>query len=147
MHLLLLRTMVRFLLPLTLLFSVFVFARGHHEPGGGFVGGLVAAAALVLWIIAGGARHARDEFPVDPSLLAAMGLGFAGIAAVLPAFAGEPMLKSMWVHVPLPGGGSYELGTTTLFDLGVYFVVVGVVLLFVFTLELRPSRLEEEEDS
>jgi len=143
MYSLLLRTMVRLLMPLILLFSVFVFARGHHDPGGGFVGGLVAAAGLVLWIVASGGREARQRFPVHPTAIAALGLSCAGIAAVLPAAFGKPMLKSMWYHLPLPGGGHYDVGTTTLFDLGVYFVVVGVVLLFVFTLELRPSRLKE----
>lgn len=145
MYSLLLRTMVRLLMPLTLLFSVFVFARGHHEPGGGFVGGLVAAAGLVLWIVASGASRARERFPVHPTAIAALGLGCAATAAVVPAAFGEPMLKSMWLHLPLPGGGYYELGTTTLFDLGVYLVVVGTVLLFVFTLELRPTRLGREE--
>ena len=145
MYSLLLRTMVRLLMPLILLFSVFVYARGHHEPGGGFVGGLVAAAGLVLWIVGSGAREARQKFPVHPTSIAALGLGCAGVAAVLPATWGRPMLTSAWHHLPLPGGGAYDVGTTTLFDLGVYLVVVGVVLLFVFTLELRPSQLGDED--
>ncbi|MEQ9495220.1 MAG: Na+/H+ antiporter subunit B [Deltaproteobacteria bacterium] len=145
MYSILLRTMARLLMPLILLFSVFVFLRGHHDPGGGFVGGLVAAAGLVLWIVSGDAREARAQFPVSPTQLSAFGLGCAGIAAVLPAFLGEPMLRSLWFHLPLPGGGHYDIGTTTLFDLGVYFVVVGTVLLFVFTLELQPSRLKEDD--
>jgi len=145
MYSLLLRTMVRLLMPLILLFSVFVYARGHHEPGGGFVGGLVAAAGIVLWIVGTGAESARRRFPTHPTFIAATGLGCAAVAAVLPAVAGQPMLKSKWLHLPLPGGGYYDLGTTTLFDLGVYLVVIGTVLLFVFTLELRPSRLEEDD--
>lgn len=145
MYSLLLRTMVRLLMPLILVFSVFVYARGHHEPGGGFVGGLVAAAGLVLWIIGSGASEARRRFPVHPTAIAAAGLACAGVAAVLPALAGQPMLTSKWLHLPLPGGGYYDLGTTTLFDLGVYLVVVGTVLLFVFTLELRPNQLREDD--
>jgi multicomponent Na+:H+ antiporter subunit B len=146
MHSLLLRTMMRLLMPLTLVFSLFVFARGHHLPGGGFVGGLVAAAALVLWILATGVGQARERFPTYPSRIAATGLGCALVAAVLPAAFGKEMLTSMWYKLPLPGGGYYKLGTTTLFDLGVYLVVVGVVLLFVFSLGLRPGRLSAEED-
>lgn len=145
MESLLLRTMVRLLMPLILLFSVFVFARGHHDPGGGFIGGLVAGAGLVLWIISTGAEEARARFRVHPTLLAAFGLACATIAGILPPLLGRPMLRSLWYPLPLPGGGHFEIGTTTLFDLGVYFVVVGTVLLFVFTLELRPSRLEESD--
>jgi multicomponent Na+:H+ antiporter subunit B len=145
MYSLLLKTMVRILMPLILLFSVFVFARGHQEPGGGFVGGLVAAAGIVLWVVAEGAEEARRRFPVRPSLIAAAGLTCAAVAALIPVALGKPMLTSLWYHLPLPGGGAYDLGTTTLFDLGVYLVVVGTVLLFVFTLELRPSVLAEED--
>lgn len=145
MYSLLLKTMVRILMPVILLFSVFVYARGHHEPGGGFVGGLVAAAGLVLWVVAEGAAEARRRFPVPPSFIAATGLTCASLAALIPTLFGRPVLTSMWYHLPLPGGGYYDLGTTTLFDLGVYLVVVGTVLLFVFTLELRPELLEEED--
>lgn len=145
MYSLLLRTMVRILMPLILLFSVFVFARGHQEPGGGFVGGLVAAAGIVLWIMAEGAAVARRRFPLQPTGIAATGLACAAAAALVPVAFEQPILTSMWVHLPLPGGGHYDLGTTTLFDLGVYLVVVGVVLLFVFTLELRPEVLAEED--
>ncbi len=143
MYSLLLRTMVRILMPLILLFSVFVFARGHQEPGGGFVGGLVAAAGIVLWIVAEGASDARRRFPIRPSTLSALGLSCAATAALIPIASGRPFLTSLWFHLPLPGGGYFDLGTTTLFDLGVYLVVVGTVLLFVFTLELRPNSPEE----
>lgn len=145
MYSLLFKTMVRIITPLILLFSVFVYARGHHEPGGGFVGGLVAAAGLVLWIEAEGAAEARRRFPFRPSAISAFGLACATVAAILPALYDKALMTSMWYHLPLPGGGHFDLGTTTLFDLGVYFVVVGTVLLFVFTLDLRPGLLEEED--
>lgn len=145
MYSLLLKTMVRILLPLILLFSVFVYARGHHEPGGGFVGGLVAAAGIVLWIVGRGAPEARRRFPMRPSTVAAVGLSCAAVAALLPTLFERAVMTSMWFPLPLPGGGHFDLGTTTLFDLGVYLVVVGTVLLFTFTLELRPSALEEGE--
>lgn len=145
MYSLLLKTMVRILMPLILLFSVFVYARGHHEPGGGFVGGLVAAAGLVLWIVAEGAAEARRRFRLRPSAVAATGLAFGAIAALWPIAFNRPMMSSMWFHLPLPGGGYYDVGTTTLFDLGVYLVVVGTVLLFTFTLELRPGMLVDED--
>lgn len=146
MYSMLLRTMVRILMPLILLFSVFVYARGHQEPGGGFVGGLVAAAGLVLWIAAEGAPTARRRFPFAPSFVSATGLACAALAALIPLASGKPILTSQWLHLSLPFGGSYDLGTTTVFDLGVYLVVVGTVLLFVFTLGLRPDELEEEGD-
>lgn len=145
MYSLLLVTMVRVLMPLILLFSLFIFARGHQYPGGGFVGGLVAAGGLVLWILSVGARAAQLRFPVRPNTLAATGLACAAIAAVLPVLWKRPVMTSLWLAIPLPGGGHYDLGTTTLFDLGVYLSVLGTVLLFVFTLELGPEQLEEGE--
>lgn len=145
MYSLLLRTMVRVIMPVILLFSIFIYARGHHEPGGGFVGGLVASAGLVLWVEAEGAAEARRRFPFRPSAVAAFGLLCAAIAALIPAAFKKAILTSMWYHLPLPGGGTFDLGTTTLFDFGVYLVVVGTVLLFTFTLELRPGLLEEDD--
>ena len=143
MYSLLLRTMVRILMPLILLFSLFVFARGHHEPGGGFVGGLVAASGLVLWIVSEGATTAQSRLWIKPSTIVAFGLSLAALAAILPVFFEHAVMTSMWWPLPLPGGGHFDLGTTTIFDLGVYLVVMGTVLLFVFTLELRPFLLNE----
>lgn len=122
------RTAARHLMPLLLLFSIFLLLRGHNEPGGGFVGGLVAAAAFSLYGIAYGLEHARRALLVRPLTLLGAGLLVAlasGFPAILRA---QPFLTAQWLLDPV------AIGTPTLFDVGVYLVVTGVVLMMVFNL-------------
>lgn len=129
---LILSTAARYLLPLLLLFSVFLLLRGHDEPGGGFVGGLVGAAAFVLVGIAAGVDQARRLLRVDPRAALAAGLLLA-VASGLPGVAlGRPFLTGWWVTLPVAGGA--KLGTPLLFDLAVYLVVLGAALTIVFAL-------------
>ena len=83
------RTAARLLMPLLLLFSVFLLLRGHNEPGGGFVGGLVAAAAFALYVIAYGVERARQALLVKPLTLLGAGLLIA-LASGVPAVASRP---------------------------------------------------------
>jgi multicomponent Na+:H+ antiporter subunit B len=129
---LILRTATRYLVPLLLLFSVFLLWRGHHEPGGGFVGGLVAATAFVLIGLAEGPATARDVLRVHPSRLVPIGLAIS-LAAGLPALVqGRPFLTGLWSK---SGGiAVLEVGTPLLFDVGVYVTVMGVVLAILLAL-------------
>jgi multicomponent Na+:H+ antiporter subunit B len=127
-----LKTATRFLLPLLLLFSFFLLYRGHNEPGGGFVGGLVASAAFALYTIAFTVREARQILRVSPRLLIGLGLVIAGASGLFAVAMGLPFMTGMWLPWELPALG--KLGTPLLFDIGVYFVVVGVVLMIVFSL-------------
>jgi len=121
------------LLPLLLLFSVFLLLRGHNEPGGGFVGGLIAAAAFALYAFAEGADAARFVLRIAPRTLIATGLATAVLSAlVAPVFAGLPFMTGLWSKVTLPAIG--KLGTPLFFDLGVFQVVLGVTLLIIFSL-------------
>ena len=127
---LILRAATRFMLPLLLLFSVFLLLRGHNQPGGGFSGGLVGAAAFALYALAFDVRTARLALWIDPrtfigsGLLLALGSGVAALAM------GQPLLAhgSFWLKAAIPGFGTFELGTPLLFDGGVYLVVLGVAL-------------------
>jgi multicomponent Na+:H+ antiporter subunit B len=133
---LILRTATRFMLPLLLLFSVFLLVRGHNEPGGGFTGGLVAAAAVALYALAFGVPAARHALPVDPRALTGLGL-LVAIGSGVPALLwGRPFLthKEFWGEVVLPGAGKLDLGTPLLFDLGVYLVVLSVALTIILPL-------------
>lgn len=143
MYSLILRTTVRLLIPLTLLFSWFVLLRGHSEPGGGFVGGLVASSGFALYGLSIGVEEARRALKLAPQTISAIGLSCALVAGLIPWASGKPFLTSLWLEVPLPIGEPLALGTTLLFDIGVYFAVVGTVLLIVFALETR--ALTEEE--
>lgn len=118
----------RVLAPVMLVFSVVLLARGHNEPGGGFVGGLVAASALALIGLAEGPRRLRELLRVEPQGLIAAGLSTALLAALL-GLAGDGLLDAAWLDVPVPAFG--KLGTPVLFDLGVMLTVVGVTLAFV----------------
>jgi multicomponent Na+:H+ antiporter subunit B len=120
------------LLPLLLLFSVFLLVRGHNEPGGGFVGGLVAAAAFALYAIAFGVKPTREMLKLHPRTLLGLGLTVAVAAGLLSVLVGLPYMTGMWTSIVLPAIG--KLGSPMLFDVGVYLVVVGMVLMIVFEL-------------
>ena len=132
---LILKTTTRYLAPLLLMFSVFLFLRGHNQPGGGFAAGLVAAAPFALLSIAFGAAEARRVLQVKPRLLIGVGLLAAFASGVISLLNGKPFLTGIWVYVQAPGLGKIEVGTPALFDLGVYLVVMGVTLSIIFALE------------
>jgi multicomponent Na+:H+ antiporter subunit B len=129
---LILSTATRYLLPLLLLFSIFVMLRGHNEPGGGFIGGLVAAAAVALYAIAFDLARARRLIRLSPRDLIGVGLIFTLLSGVLPLVAGKPFMTGLWSQQVVPVLG--KLGTPLLFDIGVYLVVIGVTLMIIFSL-------------
>ena len=127
---LILSTATRYLLPLLLLFSIFLLLRGHYEPGGGFVGGLVAAAAFALNAIAFGVPRTREVLRLDPRILIGVGLLVAAISGLFAWLQGNPFFTAVWLKQPWPILGT--VGTPLLFDIGVYFVVLGVVIKIIF---------------
>lgn len=136
MNSLILRTATRGLIAVLLLLSVFLLLRGHDLPGGGFIGGLVAASALALHAIAYGMPAAVRLLRVPPQRLIGVGLGLAVAAGFLAAPTGAPYLTGQWWIFRL-AGVEWKLSSPLLFDVGVYLVVVGVVLTMVFALEER----------
>ena len=135
MNSLILRTTTQLLITILLLFSVFLLLRGHDLPGGGFIGGLVAAAAVALYVIAFGAEAATAMVRVRPHGLLGAGLLAAVAAGILGMLAGEPFLAGRWLILDLPGEAELKLSSVLLFDVGVYLVVVGSVLTMLFALE------------
>jgi len=131
---LILRTATRFLLTLLLLYSVFLLLRGHHEPGGGFVAGLVAAGAFALYAIAYDVKAARRALRADPRALIALGLLVAAGSGAASFLGRKPFLSGQWIAFTLPGPTRFDLGTPLLFDVGVYLTVVGVTLLIILSL-------------
>jgi multicomponent Na+:H+ antiporter subunit B len=128
-----LQTAVRVLMPLLLLFAVFLLFRGHNQPGGGFVGGLVVAASFILYAIAFGVEAGRRALLVDPSRLLGVGL-LVALASQLPGvFMGRPFMSAVWTTIDA-GGSTVHLGSPLFFDVGVFLAVIGVVLTIVFTL-------------
>ncbi|MEO1192659.1 MAG: Na+/H+ antiporter subunit B [Pseudomonadota bacterium] len=133
---LILRSATRLLVALMIIFSVYMLLRGHNEPGGGFIGGLIAAISFALYSIAEGPAAARKALRVDPRALAMVGLGIAALAGFLALISGAPLFTGEWLFI---GGGEGEKGlpisSVLMFDIGVYLVVVGAVLTLVLTLE------------
>ncbi len=129
---LLLPVAARYLMPLLLIFSIFLLLRGHNEIGGGFIGGLVAASALMLYAIAVSPAALRSLLPFEPRSLVAVGLLTSLISGLIPLFAGRPFLTGLWLKTEIPVLG--KIGTPLLFDLGVYLLVVGIVLWILLTL-------------
>ena len=115
------QTAARLLMPLLLLFAMFLLWRGHNEPGGGFVGGLVAAAAFSLYSIAYGVDRARRALLVNPMTLLGAGLLVALVSGIPSVIRRQPFLTAQWLAEPIP------VGTPVLFDIGVFIVVTGVV--------------------
>lgn len=129
---LILSTATRYLLPLLLLFSIFLLLRGHNEPGGGFAGGLVAAAAFALYAIAHNVAEAKKALYLNPRTLIAVGLLVAVSSGLISLLAGYPFMTGLWSSQSVPVLG--KVGTPLLFDIGVYLVVIGITLLIIFSL-------------
>lgn len=130
---LILRTATRYMFPSLLVFSVYLLLRGHHYPGGGFVGGLMAGSAFTIYSLAFNVAEARQRLRVDPGSITAVGLAIA-LCSGLPALLyGKAFLTGIWWDLHI-GTLSIHLGTPVIFDLGVYLVVMGVLLTLVFSL-------------
>jgi len=128
-HPLFLKMLMRPLLPLALAVAVYIFLRGHHLPGGGFVAGLVTGVALILQSLAGGFSFAEDRLPRSYAPALGLGLAFAAGVGLLSWLFARPFLTSTHGHIAIPLLGDIELASVMIFDLGVYLVVVATVLL------------------
>lgn len=126
---LILDTTVRLIFDAVLVFSVYLLFAGHNQPGGGFVGGLVAAGAVALRYLAGGLDEVRRIFRLRPWTFLSVGLGIAVLTALVPVAFGDPPLDQESVELHLGLLGTAKATSATLFDAGVYLVVVGLVLM------------------
>ncbi|MEC3879349.1 Na+/H+ antiporter subunit B [Parapedobacter sp. 10938] len=127
-----LKTASSYLLPILLLFSIFILLRGHYHPGGGFVGGLIAAIAFVLHSFTHGNAATLKLLRTHPNAFIPLGLGLAALSMIAPMLGGEPVMTGLWFNEPFPVIGM--IGSALFFDLGVYLVVIGVVLTILFTI-------------
>lgn len=133
---LILRVATRFMMPLLLMFSIFLLVRGHNLPGGGFIGGLVGSAAFALYALAFDVPTARQFLRLDSRTLVGVGLLIAQVAAVAPLVWSLPLLthRYSWIELHVAGFGDFPLGTPLLFDLGVYLAVLGATLTIIFAM-------------
>ena len=136
MRTLIFRTAAPYLTALMLMFSVFVLLRGHNEPGGGFIGGLIAASAFAIHGIAFGVAPVRRALYFHPMAVSGFGLLLAALSGMVSLAFGVPFLTGLWVS-PTVLGTTIDLSTVMFFDIGVYLVVVGSITSIAFALEGR----------
>ncbi len=136
MNTLIFRTVAPYLSALMLLFSVFVLLRGHNEPGGGFIGGLIAVSAFAIYGIGCGVSAVRRAMKFHPMSIAASGLLLAVVSVLPSLFLNQPAMTSQWLAVPFLGT-KIDLSTPLFFDIGVYLVVVGAISSIALSLEER----------
>ncbi len=136
MNTLIFRTVAPVITSLMLLFSIFVLLRGHNEPGGGFIGGLIAVSALAVYGIAFGVETVRRAIVFHPLSIAGFGLLLATLSGIISVFFGVPFMTGLWVY-PSLAGVEVPLATVISFDIGVYLVVVGGFTSIALALEER----------
>ena len=121
------KTTAYIVIGLMLLFSLYLLFRGHNEPGGGFIGGLIAVSASILWAIAYGSDAAERRLPLrDPLRLAAFGVLLGALSGLPALWLGDAYLTHLWATLPL-GVTELKVSTVLVFDLGVYLCVWGAL--------------------
>jgi multicomponent Na+:H+ antiporter subunit B len=128
------RTLAPVIVTTMLVFSVYIALRGHNEPGGGFVGGLIAASAIAILGMSSGPAGARQALRIDPLALAGFGVVIAALSGLLSLFGQNPFMTSIWAYLAL-GDNAVPVSTPMVFDIGVYFAVLGTVAAIALALE------------
>ena len=147
-HPMMLEMVSQSLLPLALLVSVYIFLRGHNVPGGGFIAGLITAVAIIQQYIAHGVHWIKPRITTNYQWLIAGGILMATSTGLGAWFFEKPFLSTWFDHFHLPWVGEFELASAMLFDLGVYFTVVGAVLLILANLgKLSTSERYETKEN
>ncbi|HHW06912.1 MAG TPA: Na(+)/H(+) antiporter subunit B [Clostridia bacterium] len=129
-----LRTVTKLAIFIILAFAVFLFLAGHHNPGGGFVGGLTVASAIVLLLLVFDMKTVKDGLPVDYKVMAFAGLLIAVTTGLGGMVFGQPFLSQAFGHIDLPLFGDTEFATAVIFDTGVALAVLGTALSIIFTI-------------
>jgi multicomponent K+:H+ antiporter subunit A len=133
----------RVMMPITLMVALFIFLRGHNQPGGGFIAGLVVAIALIMQYMASGFdwAAARQKYPYHGIIAA--GIFAALVTGLGSLFLGYPFLTSSYGYFKLPFIETFELATAMAFDAGVFLCVVGAVMLALESLSRLAHRRGE----
>lgn len=122
---------------LLVFFAIVALFRGHNNPGGGFIGGLLAALSIVFYSFAYNWREVRRRLKIKPGVYLAVGLIFILLSFIPSLFNSHVLMEGVWLIVPLGPLGKLELGSPLIFDIGVFSAVIGVTLVFFFTLTNR----------
>lgn len=132
--------LVRLLLPIALVVSFYLFMRGHNQPGGGFVAGLVMSVAFILQYMVAGTQWVEAQMSLRPMRWMGFGLFSATLTGLGALFAGYPFLTTHTWHLSLPVLGDIHIASALFFDVGVYAMVVGSTLLMLTALGHQSVR-------
>jgi multicomponent K+:H+ antiporter subunit A len=124
----------RAMMPIAVMVGIYIFLRGHNQPGGGFVAGLVVAIALLMQYMASGFAWTQERKRIEYHTMIGVGIVIAGLTGAGAWLAGRPFLTSAYTYVHLPPIEEFELATAMLFDLGVFLTVLGAVMLMLYSL-------------
>ncbi|HKL30973.1 MAG TPA: MnhB domain-containing protein [Tangfeifania sp.] len=134
MNSIILQLAAKYLRWLFIIFAVLALIRGHNDPGGGFIGGLLAGLAIVYRGLAYDTFQVKERMQNIPEWFIAGGL-FTILLSFAPSLIlGKTIMTGVWLKIPLPLVGELKLGSPFLFDIGVFFTVIGVTVMFVFSL-------------
>ncbi|HEY4616198.1 MAG TPA: Na+/H+ antiporter subunit A [Citricoccus sp.] len=135
----------RLIFHVIILFSIYLLLAGHNTPGGGFAGGLIAGLALTIRYLAGGRYELEQAMPIPAGVLLGAGLAVAALTGAVPLVFGGEVFQSVIVELDLPVLGHIKFVSSTLFDIGVYLVVVGLVIDVLRSLGSEVDRRAESE--
>ncbi|SMX39225.1 monovalent cation/H+ antiporter subunit A [Octadecabacter ascidiaceicola] len=128
-HPMMMVVLTRVIMPVVLMVGFYIFLRGHNEPGGGFIAGLIVSIAVVMQYMASGFNWASDRIRFPYHGVIGTGVLVAGLTGIGSWFFAKPFLTSDFTYVRIPPFEKFELATAALFDLGVFLAVVGAVML------------------
>jgi len=146
MHPMMMVVLTRVLMPVVMLVGFYIFLRGHNEPGGGFIAGLVVSIGVVMQYMASGYKWASDRLRYPYHGVIGAGVLVAGFTGIGSWFVTKPFLTSDFTYVRIPPFEKFELATAALFDVGVFLAVVGAVMLSLDSFS-RLARTAHTKDS
>ncbi|MCF6443667.1 monovalent cation/H+ antiporter subunit A [Nereida sp. MMG025] len=147
MHPMMMVVMTRVIMPLVMLVGFYIFLRGHNEPGGGFIAGLVVSIGFVMQYMASGFAWTSSRLRYPYHGVIGAGVLVAGLTGIGSWFFAKPFLTSDFTYVRIPPFNEFELATAALFDVGVFLAVVGAVMLSLesFSRLARRAHVEDPE--
>jgi multicomponent K+:H+ antiporter subunit A len=144
---LMLTTVTALLMPIAVMVSIYFYLRGHNQPGGGFIAGLVFAIALILQYVAVGLQVAETQARLRYPLWIGWGLLFAGVTGLGSALVGFPFLTSTFKYFSFPLIGTVPIASAMFFDLGVFLAVIGGTMLALATIGRLGQRRADGMDA
>ena len=144
-HPMMMVVMTRVIMPIVLMVGFYIFLRGHNEPGGGFIAGLVVSIGVVMQYMASGFNWASDRVRFPYHGVIGAGVLIAGLTGIGSWFVGKPFLTSDFTYVRIPPFQEFELATAAAFDLGVFLAVVGAVMLSLESFSRLARRAHQKD--